>query len=302
VTDLAVAHDDLRPLMFSIAYRMLGSVVEAEDVVQDAFVRMHRASAAGTVIDSPDAYATTVTTRLAIDALGSARLRREQYVGPWLPEPLVADRGPDPAARVELDDSVSVAMLVLMERLTPVERAVFILRETLGYEYAEIAAVVERSEVSCRQLLTRARKRLEAGLPRFDPPSERRDQLVAAFLLAVRDGATEDLERLLAEDVVFYGDGGGRAPAFPAPLHGVTRVARTLLGLGRRSERSGLRLEPTLVNGQPGVLATGSDGALLTVLSLEIVDGRITALRNQLNPDKLGHLGRVGNLDEALRG
>ncbi|KRF38411.1 RNA polymerase sigma-70 factor [Terrabacter sp. Soil810] len=300
MTDLAQAHDDLRPLMFSIAYRMLGSVAEAEDVVQDAFLKMHRALAEGTELDSPDAYATTVTTRLAIDTLRSARVRREEYVGPWLPEPLVPERAPDPASRFELEDSVSVAMLVLMESLSPVERAVFILRETLGYDYAEIAAVVGQSEATCRQHFSRAHKRLGAG-PRFEASQERRDELAAAFLAAVRGGGLEDLEQLLADDVVFYGDGGGKAPAIRTPMHGSVAVARFLLGLVRRGGPAGVSLQPAHANGGPAALTIGPDGALLGVLTIEVADGRIIALHNQINPDKLQHLGRVGDLNALMR-
>lgn len=302
VSTLALAHDDLRPLMFSIAYRMLGSVAEAEDVVQEAFLRMYRAVDDGGTIDNPDAFATTVTTRLAIDALRSARVRREQYVGPWLPEPLVADRAPDPAERIELDESVSLAVLTLMEALSPVERAVFILREAFAYDYADIAAVVARSEATCRQLLSRARRHVEEGRPRFESSPERRDAVAAAFLAAVGGGSLEALERLLAEDVVFYGDGGGRAPAIREPLRGSTAVARFLLGLARRGDSVGVGLVLARANGQPAVVALGPDGALLAVLALDVADGRVVALRNQLNPGKLGHLGRVGDLTALMRG
>lgn len=302
VTDLAASHDDLRPLMFSIAYRMLGSVAEAEDVVQDAFLRMHRSSLGrgesdATGWDSPDAYAATVTTRLAIDALRSARRRRERYVGPWLPEPLL---GPaettDPARRVEIDETLSMAFLVVLERLSPLERAVFVLREALGYEYAEIARVVGRSEGACRQLLARARRHIDEDRPRFAPTTEQHRALFERFLTAVRDGDVYGLEQLLAEEVTVYGDGGGKAPAAQSPVHGSVRAARFLVGLARRSLALGVRLEPTTANGQPAALAVGPDGALLGVLVADIADGRVTAVRNQINPDKLSHLGPVGDL------
>ena len=300
MTDLAVVADDLRPLMFSIAYRMLGSVAEAEDVVQDAFVRLQGTDLA--TIASPDAYATTVTTRLAIDALRSARLRREQYVGPWLPEPLVPDRESDPAHRIELDDSVSIAMLTLLERLSPVERAVFILREAFSYDYADIAAAVEKSEVNCRQILSRARARLDEDRPRFETSPAQRDALVRAFLEAVSSGELAELERLLAVDAVFYGDGGGKAPAIRSPLVGATPVARFLLGLVRRGEKLDARVEPTVANGEPALLTIGPDGSLLGVLAIEVVGDRVVALRNQINPDKLRHLGQVGDLTALLQG
>lgn len=293
---LAEAHDDLRPLMFSVAYRMLGSVAEAEDVVQEAFLKMTRATAEGTEPDNLDAWATTVTTRLAIDTLRSARVRRETYVGPWIPEPLVEGHGTDPAAQVELDDSVSVAILVLMEELTPVERAVFILREALGYDYPAIAQVVEASEATCRQHFSRARRHLAEGRPRFEASRERSDELAAAFLAAVAGGGLSELEALLAEDVTFWGDGGGKAPAIREPMHGAAAVARFLRGLARRGEALGVRLEPARANGQPAALTVGPDGELLGVLTIDVVDGRIVTLRNQLNPDKLAHLGRVGDL------
>lgn len=302
MTLIAQAHDELRPLMFSIAYRMLGSVAEAEDVVQEAFLRMTRAAQEGEEPANIDAWATTVTTRLAIDTLRSARVRRESYVGPWLPEPLVVDRAPDPAGRIELDDSVSVAMLMLMETLTPQERAVFILREALAYDYADIAAIVERSEATCRQLFARARKHLDEGRPRFEASQERRDKLAKAFLAAVKGGGLQDLERLLADDVVFHGDGGGKAPAIQKPMHGATAVARFILGLVRRGGPIGVRLVLTHANGQPAALTIGPSGELLGVLTIDVADGRIVALHNQINPDKLAHLGNVGDLTALMRG
>lgn len=215
---LAEAHDTLRPLMFSVAYRMLGSVAEAEDVVQEAFLRLHR-SAPDDVVNL-EAYATTVTTRLALDTLRSARVRRETYVGPWLPEPVVDSLDADPAHRVELDDTVSTAFLLLLETLTPVERAVFVLREAMGYEYREIAEVVDKSEANCRQILARARRRVDDGSPRFEATPADRDRLATRFLAAIEGGDLAGLERLLADDVVLVGDGGGRAPAIRRPMTG----------------------------------------------------------------------------------
>lgn len=304
MTVIAASHDDLRPLMFSVAYRMLGRVAEAEDVVQEAFLRMTRAEGEGVRPDNVDAWATTVTTRLAIDTLRSARVRRESYVGPWLPEPVVEGRGP--AETAELADTVSTAMLVLMERLTPHERAVFILREALGYDYATIADVVEQSESACRQHFSRARRHVEAGRPRFEASAARRDELAAAFLDAVRGGGLEELESLLAEDVTFWGDGGGKAPAIQKPMVGALAVARFLLGLVRRGDALGVRLEPSHANGQPALLTMGAGGELLGVMTIDVgAAGRITGLRNQINPDKLGHLahlGPVGDLNALLRG
>jgi RNA polymerase sigma-70 factor (TIGR02957 family) len=300
VTDLATEHDSLRPLMFSIAYRMLGSVAEAEDVVQDAFVRMHTSLRDGLEMESADAFATTVTSRLAIDALRSARHRRERYVGTWLPEPLMGKEADDPAGRVEMKETISTAFLVLLERLSPLERAVFLLREAFGYDYADIAEVVDKSEANCRQALARARKRIEAERPRFEPSTERHRELTEEFLAAVTDGDLEGLERMLANDVVFYADGGGKAPAIHKPLHGATSVARFLLGLVRRGLPMGVRFEPVTANAQPAVRLATRDGEILGVLMLEIADGRVVAFRNQINPDKLGHLGPVGDMFALL--
>ncbi|WP_199520981.1 RNA polymerase sigma-70 factor [Jiangella anatolica] len=299
MTDLAVSHDDLRPLMFSVAYRMLGSVSEAEDVVQEAFLRMYRAGESGTRADNPEAYATTVTTRLAIDALRSARHRRERYVGEWLPEPLLAVDD-DPARRVEETETISTAFLVVLETLSPLERAVFLLREVFGYGYAEIAAVVERSEASCRQLMTRARKHIDERRPRFEPSGDRHDELAKTFLAALRDGDVGALERLLAADVVFHGDGGGKTAAVRKPLTGALQVARFLANLGRTGAELGVVLTPATVNGQPGTLVTAPDGDLLGVLSLTIADGHVVGVHNQINPDKLHHLGPVGDLNALL--
>jgi RNA polymerase sigma-70 factor (ECF subfamily) len=298
MTDLSQVHDELRPMMFSIAYRMLGSVVEAEDVVQEAFLRIHRSSQDG--VDNLPAYATTITTRLAIDTLRSARVRRERYVGPWLPEPIVDSADADPAHRVELDETVSTAFLVLLEALSPVERAVFVLREVIGYEYAEIAAVVDKSEANCRQIFARAKKRINDGKPRFEASREVRDRLAREFLAAVSDGDLTGLERLLAEDVVFVGDGGGRAPAIQKPMAGAVSVARFLLGMMRQGDRLGVLLDLVQANGQPALRTRAADGALLGVMTIDVDTDRIVGLHNVLNPDKLGHLGPVGDLNTLL--
>ncbi|MFD1824491.1 MULTISPECIES: RNA polymerase sigma-70 factor [Mumia] len=302
MASLADVHDDLRPLMFSIAYRMLGSVAEAEDVVQEAFLRMHRAGPEGLSVDNPEAYATTVTTRLAIDTLRSARVRREQYVGPWLPEPLVASSDADPAHQVELDATVSTAFLMLLESLTPVERAVFVLREALAYDYADIAVVVDKSEANCRQILARARKRIDDGRPRFDASPEQRDRLAAQFVAAVSRGDVAGLERLLAEDVMFVGDGGGRAPAIQRPMVGTVQVARFLAGLVRQGARFGVLIDQVVANGEPALRARAADGALLSLMTIDVVDGQIARLHNVLNPEKLRHLGPVGDLYGLMGG
>lgn len=286
---VADLHDALRPLMFSIAYRMVSSVAEAEDIVQEAFLRMHRS---GEVPNSAEALATTVTTRLAIDHLRSARVRREQYVGPWLPEPwLATDADADPATRAERSDTLSMAFLTLLERLTPVERAVLILRDVFAYEFSEVAAVVDKSVANCRQILSRARKRISEGHPRFEPSVERRDELARRFWAASENGDVQALERLLADDVVFYGDGGGKAPAVTSPVVGGLAVARFVTGIFRQVFAHGGRIEPTAVNGQPGAKVVSADGELATVVELTIGEGRIVQVRNVLNPDKLRHLG-----------
>jgi RNA polymerase sigma-70 factor (TIGR02957 family) len=287
VTDLAATHARLRPLMFSIAYRMLGSVTEAEDVVQEALLRMHSTAEP---IQSPEAYAVTVTTRLAIDHLRSARARREEYVGTWLPEPLVASTAaPDPATVATQTADVSFAFLVLLERLSPVERAVFLLREVFGYGYDQVAATVGRTEANCRQLLRRAHQRLQRDSPRYQPSLAHRDELVDRFLAACNNGDLEALERTLAKDVTFYADGGGKAAAVARPVHGRTQVARFILGLVRHARRHHQRIELVSVNGEPGVRVVDAAGHVLAVLALDVLDGAVRALYNVVNPDKLTH-------------
>ena len=270
--------------MLSIAYRMVGSFSEAEDLVQEAFVRLHEAGD----VDSPKAWLTTVVTRLAIDHLRSARVRREQYTGTWLPEPLLADPAPDAAVRAE---SLSMAVLVLLESLTPVERAVFVLREAFDYGYDEIAEIVGKSEANCRQLAARARKHVEAGRPRFEPSREQREELTRRFIAALHEGETEPLVELLAADAEFYGDGGGKAPAVGRTIRGAEAVARVLAGFGRAARRRRAWAEPAEVNGGPGILAY-EDGRLVAAWAFEVSDGAIQAIRGVVNPDKLAHLAR----------
>src|SRR3954467_3330882 len=220
--------ESLRRHGFGVAYRMLGSVAESEDVAQEALLRLTRQDGP---IDEPAAWITTVSTRLSINVLKSARARREAYVGPWLPEPLLEDPAPGPAARAELSDSLSLALLVLLERLTPVERAAYLLREVFSYGYAEIAGIIEQTEVSSRQLVSRARKHLEASRPRFDADEAARGALLERFLAAAEDGDLEGLEALLAEDAVLYADGGGKVLASPEPLYGAALIARFMAGV-----------------------------------------------------------------------
>lgn len=294
-------YEELRPRAFAIAYRMLGSVAEAEDVVQEGLIRLHARLEAGEQIESPAAYLATVVTRLAIDELRSARARRETYVGEWLPEPIVTDPSTDPAAHAELADSLSLAFLVVLESLTPEQRAVFLLREVFDYDYERIAGVVGRSEDASRQLAVRARRRVEEAQPRFETSPEQRERLASQFFAAVEDGDVKSLERVLAADVELHGDGGGKAPALSRPVFGRAHVARTLVGWGKVAARGRARIRRTQVNGQPGATVLGPDGRLVSVMALEIAEGQVRGVRSIVNPDKLGHLGRpLMNLRELL--
>jgi RNA polymerase sigma-70 factor (ECF subfamily) len=290
---------ELRRLMFSIAYRMLGSVAEAEDIVQEAFLRLHRASEEGVVVESRKAYLATVTTRLAIDYLRSARAQRESYVGTWLPEPLIGDMEPSAARRVEMAESLSMAFLLILETLSPTERAVFLLREVFDYGYGEIAAIVEKNEDNCRQIFTRAKRHIEAGRPRFEPSTEKRDEFAERFFEACRSGDMDGLVNMLASDVVFYGDGGGKATAVGHPVEGPERVARLLLGLFKKGIELGFGVRPVEVNGQPGAMTFDTEHRLISVLALEVSEGIVSAVRAVVNPDKLRHLGPLS--DAALR-
>jgi RNA polymerase sigma-70 factor (ECF subfamily) len=286
--------------MFSIAYRMTGSVSDGEDIVQEAFLRMTRALRDGTVIESPKAFLATVTTRLAITHQTSARVRREAYFGPWLPEPLLESTEPDPAEHAELSDSLSMAFLVLLESLAPAERAVFLLREVFGYDYAEIAQLTGKSEPNCRQILARARRHIdERGRPRFEASRAESEEVARRFFVAVDGGDLAALLEVLAPDVVSIGDGGGKAWAAGRPFSGRDRVARFWLGLSRRGEKERARLEPAWVNSQPGAVAYDSQGRVAGVIVLDIADGAVQAIRSVVNPDKLAHLGPLS--DMALR-
>jgi RNA polymerase sigma-70 factor (ECF subfamily) len=294
-------YEGLRPLLFSIAYRMIGSVSEAEDIVQESFLRIHRAEAEGTRIESPKAYLSAVTTRLSIDHLKSARVRREQYVGQWLPEPLLTDPAPAVADHAETADSLSMAFLVLLESLTPVERAVFLLREVFDYGYGEIARIVERAEDNCRQLYVRARRHVDEGRPRFEASRQQRDELARRFFAAAEQGNTEALVEMLAADAVVYGDGGGKAPSWPKPIYGRERVARLIAGAVTQAKELGASLQPIEVNGQPGVMFADEDGRIAVVMSVDISDGVVQTIRSVINPDKLAHLGPVADVRAILR-
>jgi RNA polymerase sigma-70 factor, ECF subfamily len=278
------SHEQLRPYLFAIAYRMLGSVAEAEDVVQEAFLRYHEADVEA---ESPKAYLATVTTRLAIDQLRSARARREVYPGEWLPEPLVDDGA---ARHAETADSLSLTFLHLLEKLSPVERAVFLLREVFDYPYDEIGRIVGKTPDNCRQILTRARRHIEEGRRRFDVSREEREEVARRFIAAWEEGETDALVRLLAPDATVYGDGGGKAPAMPLPLVGAERVAKALIGWGRQAHERGITHRPARVNGEPGLVFYDVDGRALWVAALEIAEGVVVAVRSVLNPDKLVHV------------
>jgi RNA polymerase sigma-70 factor (TIGR02957 family) len=286
VTDIT----ELRPLMFSVAYGMLGSVSEAEDIAQEAQLRMLRGGRpAGEEIRSPSAYAVTIATRLAIDELRSARARREVYVGTWLPEPIVTS---DPSTHAEISDQLSMAFLLMLERLSPVERAVLLLREVFDYDYDRIAEIVGRSEANCRQLMARARARVRDERPRFEATAEHRDALLERFFSACRAGDLAGLEALLAEDIAFTGDGGGKVPALVTPVSGRRRVARFVLGLFRQIDRAGVLVEPVQVNGGAGGRAYTPDGVTLGVFALDIIGDKIVAVFNVINPDKLTRVTR----------
>ena len=284
--------EELRPLLFAIAYRILGSVAEAEDAVQETWLRYESFPTQPT---STKAFLAAVVTRVSIDVLRSARVRRETYVGQWFPEPLLTDPYEDPARSAELADSVSMAALLLLERLTPLERAVFVLREVFGFGFPEVAAAVGRSEAACRQLAVRARRHMDVGRPRFEADRREREELAARFFDALRDGDVDGLRVLLAADVQMVGDGGGKAPALARSVVGADNVARLLASNFPVLVRIDARLEPREVNGQPGALLRDRDGKVLGTLTLDVLGGRIQTIRSVVNPDKLGHLGPVAD-------
>jgi RNA polymerase sigma-70 factor (ECF subfamily) len=293
--------DDLRRLLFSIAYRMVGSVGDAEDLVQEAFLRLHREQQEGAEIDSPKAFLTTVVTRLSIDHLRSARVRREEYVGEWLPEPVLEDPGAGPADHAEMSDTLSLAFLVLLESLSPLERAVFLLHDVFGYSYGEIGEVVGKSGDNCRQIALRARRAIEAGRPRFDPSAEER-QAVAERFFAALAGDASDIAAVLSEDVVMHGDGGGKVPAIARAVQGADRVSRMWANFAKQGFRVGATIDPTIVNGQPGAVFRTAQGEVVSVLMVKVSGGRVTEIFSIINPDKLQHVGPPADLNALLRG
>ena len=284
--------EGLRPLLFSIAYRILGSVVEAEDAVPETWLRYESSP---TEPRSAKAFLSATVTRVSIDVLRSARVRREQYVGQWFPEPLLTDPYQDPERSAELADSVSMAALLLLERLTPLERAVFVLREVFGFGFPEVASAVGRSEAACRQLAARARHHMELGRPRFEADRREREELAARFFDALRDGDVDGLRKLLAADVQMVADGGGKAPAFARSVVGADNVARVLASVFPLLVRIDVSAEPREVNGQPGAILRDRDGKVLSMVALDVLDGQIQAIRSVVNPDKLAHVGPVAD-------
>jgi RNA polymerase sigma-70 factor (ECF subfamily) len=284
--------EELRSLLFANANRILGSVSEAEDAVQETWLRFESTPTQPT---STKAFLSAVVTRISIDVLRSARMRRETYVGEWLPEPLLDDPYEDPARSAELADSLSMAALLLLERLSPLERAVFVLREVFGFGFPEIASAVGRSEAACRQLAVRARRHMDAGRPRFEADRREREELAARFFDALREGDVDSLRELLAADVQMIGDGGGKAPQFARPVIGADNVARVLAAAFPVMVRIGVAVEPHEVNGQPGAILRDRDGKVLNTLTLDVLGGRIQTIRSVINPDKLGHVGPVAD-------
>jgi RNA polymerase sigma-70 factor, ECF subfamily len=283
--------ESLRPLLFSIAYRMLGSMMDAEDIVQEAYLQWERRG--DVEIASPRAFLSTIVTRQAINHLNTARVRRETYPGPWLPEPLLKEVEPDSSDRLLLHESLSMAFIMLLEQLTPVERAVFLLHDVFVYDFAEIASVVCRSEANCRQIARRARQHIQAHRPRFDADRQHQQHLTQQFITACTTGDMNQLVAALAEDVTFWGDGGGKAVfSAPKPIVGARNVAAFILGVLQKVPGR-LRTSPATVNGQPGFIFA-TEYALGGVLALDIVEQRIRAIRFVANPDKLRALTQMG--------
>jgi RNA polymerase sigma-70 factor (ECF subfamily) len=279
-----------RALLLSIAYRMLGSLADAEDMLQETFLRWQNTSSAD--VQAPKAFLITVVTRLCINQLQSARVQREQYVGEWLPEPVVTAPGGDPSVIFQIDESVSLAFLVLLERLNPVERAVFLLREVFGYEYSEIAEVVEQNEVNCRQIFRRARLNIRKMRPRFDPSPRKKAELLKEFLEAIARGDMEELEQLLSADITVHTDGGGRATALANPVHGCENVARLMLGINKKFRPHNAVVRVLQINGQPGIVSY-VNGRAETVLALDVAGHKIRQIYILRNPDKLQRIADI---------
>ena len=288
---------ELRSLLFAIAYRILGSVSEAEDAVQETWVRYETSRTEPT---SPKAFLSAVVTRISIDVLRSARVQRESYVGNWFPEPLVEDPYDDPERSAELADSVSMASLLLLERLSPLERAVFVLRDVFAFDFREIARAVGRSEDACRQLAVRARRHMEAGRPRFEADRREREELAARFFDALREGDVDGLRELLAADVQLVADSGGKAPQWGKGAFGADDVARVLTAFLPWLGEIQVSIEEHELNGQPGAIFRDREGRVLNTWTVDVLDGRIQAIRTVLNPEKLGHVRPVADAYAVL--
>lgn len=274
-----------RARLTAIAYRMLGSTADAEDVVQEAYLRWR--DRADSAVSSTSSYLATIVVRLCIDELRSARARREAYIGPWLPEPLLID-DKEPGAAAELADSLSLAFLVLLEELAPVERAAFLLHDVFDYEYGEIAGMLGRGEPACRQLVSRARRRVGERRHRFDADQRAGRDLAERFLTACAEGDLDGLLSLVSDDVVLWTDGGGKVKAARRPIHGASKVARFLIGVAKGIPE-GTEFREAVVNGEPGYVFV-TDGVVTTTLSFDILDGKIVGVTSVLNPDKLQRL------------
>lgn len=290
--------ETLRPLLFSIAYRILGSVSEAEDAVEETWLRYELSPATP---EPARAFLSATVTRISIDVLRSSRVRRESYVGPWYPEPLLADPYQNPEQAAELADSLSMASLLLLERLSPLERAVFVLREVFDFDFPEIAAAVGRSEEVCRQFASRARHHMEAGRPRLEADRREREELAERFFDALGKGDVDGLRELLAGDVSMTADTGGKTPRWSRGVYGAGNVAKVLTSVVLPFTRIGGVVERHQVNGQPGAIFRDRDGKVINTWTLEILDGRIQTIRTVSNPDKLGHVGPVADAWAVLR-
>jgi RNA polymerase sigma-70 factor (ECF subfamily) len=284
--------DQYRGLLFSIAYRMLGSVADAEDMLQETFIRWQQSTSED--IKSPRAFLVTIISRLCINHLQSARVRREEYFGEWLPEPIVTNIASDPFGILKIDESLSMAFLVLLERLTPLERAVFLLREVFDYEYSEVANIVGETESNCRQILRRAKQHIEAMRPRFGASERKRTDLFERFLEAVGTGEMSGLVDLLAKDVVLHSDGGGKGVAVPNEVRGAAKVARGILGGLARLVPQNLVRRLVHINGAPGVI-NYLNGKPHSVMTLDVRDGLIREIFIMTNPEKLSHIPALAN-------
>ena len=300
MADLQMSNDliaELRRTTFPVVYRMVGSVAEAEDLIQEGLLRFQMATDKGTNVANAHAFLTSVTTRLAIDHLRSARHKREIYTGEWLPEPILdAGSGNNTLEKLEMAETLSMAFLVLLETLSPLERAVFLLRQVFDYEYAEIAQIVGKSESNCRQVFSRAKRHIEERKPRFESSKNARESLAHRFLEVCKTGTLADLESMLATDVEFHGDGGGIASAVLHPVVGSNAVARLMHGIFAKARQFDIAVCEATVNGQPGLIAKSSTGELISVMALQIVDGKVRAFHSVINPDKLKHLGAISEL------